>query len=248
LFAVFRFQSPLKHWREIFIVDTLDQINVCGTTKFCRRNFMKAATLGGFLMIYRRERMSASLVCTALLIFALTGCTNGTLNSITVTPETPSVQTGKTQQMTATGTYSDGSTKTITSTVDWTSSDTSEATVSSTGLVTGVAPGTVTVTAALDDISGTTSVTITIANLASIAITPNNASILSDGSQQFTAIGTLDDGTTTNITDEVTWNSSNTSVATISSSGLATAVATGTTNITASSGSITSNTAVLNVD
>jgi trimeric autotransporter adhesin len=188
------------------------------------------------------------LACAILLILTLTGCVNATLSSITVTPETPSVQAGKTQQMTATGTYSDGSTKTITSTVDWTSSDTSEATVSSTGLVTGVAPGTVTVTAALDDLSGATSVTITIANLASIAVTPNNASILSDGSQQFTAIGTLDNGSTVNITDEVTWNSSDTSVATINSSGLATAVATGTTNITATSGSITSNTAVLNVD
>lgn len=199
-------------------------------------------------MTYSPKCTAPWLACATLLTLSFTGCVNATLKSIAVTPETPSVQVGKTQQMTATGTYSDGSTKTITSTVDWTSSDTSEASVSSTGLVTGVAPGTVTVTAALDDLSGTTSVTVTIANLASIAITPNNASILSDGSQQFTAIGTLDDGSTVNITDEVTWNSSDTSVATINSSGLATAVATGTTNITAISGSITSNTAVLNVD
>ena len=38
-------------------------------------------------MIYRRERMSASLVCATLLICALIGCSNGTLSSITVTPE-----------------------------------------------------------------------------------------------------------------------------------------------------------------
>jgi uncharacterized protein YjdB len=188
------------------------------------------------------------LVCATLLIVILTSCAKSTLSSIAVTPETPYVQAGGTKQMTATGTYSDGSTKTITSTVDWSSSDTSEATVSGTGLVTGVAPGTVTLTAALDSLSGTTSVTVTIANLASIAVTPNNASILSDGTEQFKAIGTLTDGTTTDITGEVTWNSSNTSVATINSSGLATAQATGTTNITANSGSITSNTAVLNVD
>jgi uncharacterized protein YjdB len=199
-------------------------------------------------MIYRRERMSASLVCATLLICALIGCSNGTLSSITVTPETPSVQAGSTIQMTATGTYSDGNTKTITSSVSWSSSDVSDATVSDTGLVTGVEPGTVTLTATSGSISGATSVTITIANLASIAVTPNNASILSDGTQQFKAIGTLTDGTTIDVTDEVTWNSSDTSVATINSSGLATAVATGSTNITASSGSITSNTAVLNVD
>src|ERR1039458_1510597 len=114
--------------------------------------------LGGFLMIYRHERMSASLVCAALLIFALAGCTNATLNSITVTPETPSVQVGSTKQMTATGTYSDGSTKTITTSVSWSSSDVSEATVSDTGLVTGVEPGTVSVTATSGSISGATSV------------------------------------------------------------------------------------------
>ena len=199
-------------------------------------------------MIYRRERMSAWLVCATLLICALIGCSNGTLSSITVTPETPSVQAGSTIQMTATGTYSDGNTKTITSSVSWSSSDVGDATVSDTGLVTGVEPGTVTLTATSGSISGATSVTITIANLASIAVTPNNASILSDGTQQFKAIGTLTDGTTIDVTDEVTWNSSDTSVATINSSGLATAVATGSTNITASSGSITSNTAVLNVD
>jgi uncharacterized protein YjdB len=188
------------------------------------------------------------LACTTLLILTLTSCVKPTLSSIAVTPKTPYLQAGGTKQMTATGAYSDGSTKTITSTVDWSSSDTSEATVSSTGLVTGVAPGTVTITAALNSISGTTSVTVTIANLASIAVTPNNASMLADGTEQFKAIGTLTDGTTTDITGEVTWNSSNTSVATLSSSGLATAQATGTTNITAISGSITSNTAVLNVD
>jgi hypothetical protein len=150
--------------------------------------------------------------------------------------------------MTATGTYSDGNTKTITSTVSWSSSDSSEATVSGSGLVTAVAAGTVTVTATSGAISGATSVSVTIANLASIAVTPNNASILADGTQQFKAIGKLTDGTTTDITDEVTWNSSNTGVATIDSSALATAQAIGTTNITAASGSITSNAAVLNVD
>jgi trimeric autotransporter adhesin len=82
------------------------------------------------------------LACATLLIVVLTSCVNPTLSSIAVTPETPYVQVGSTKQMTATGTYSDGSPKTITSTVDWSSSDTSEATVSSAGLVTGVAPGT----------------------------------------------------------------------------------------------------------
>src|SRR5262249_35962718 len=57
-------------------------------------------------------------------------------------------------QMTATGTYSDGSTQNITSQVSWTSSNISAATVGAAGLVTGVAPGTANITAAVGAVSG----------------------------------------------------------------------------------------------
>jgi uncharacterized protein YjdB len=171
-----------------------------------------------------------------------------TLTSITVTPATPSVAVDNTQQMTATGTYNDGSTKNITSSVSWSSEDVAVAKVSNSGLVTGVAPGTVSVTATSGTISGSTSVTITVANLRSIAITPSSASITASQTQQFTATGTLDNGSTVDITDAVTWSSSNTSVATIDSSGLATAQGTGTTSIVATSGSVTGNTVTLTVN
>jgi len=171
-----------------------------------------------------------------------------TLTSITVTPSTPSVAVNSTKQMTATGTYDDGSTKNITASVSWSSDDTSVATVSDTGLVTGLEPGSVRVTATSETISGSTSVTVMVANLRSIAVNPTSASITSDQTQQFTAIGTLEDRSTVDITDAVTWKSSKTGVATVNTSGLATAQGSGTTNITAVSGSVTSNTAVLTVD
>jgi hypothetical protein len=50
-----------------------------------------------------------------------------TLNSIAVTPVGPSILTGATQQFTATGTYSNGSTQNITSQVTWASSTTAVA-------------------------------------------------------------------------------------------------------------------------
>jgi trimeric autotransporter adhesin len=81
-----------------------------------------------------------------------------------------------------------------------------------------------------------------------VEITPTNSSINSGETQQYKAIGTLDDGTQVDITGSVNWSSSNTSVATISSTGLATAIATGTTYIVATSGNITGNTAVLTVN
>jgi 6-phosphogluconolactonase (cycloisomerase 2 family) len=83
--------------------------------------------------------------------------------------------------------------------------------------------------------------------LTSIAITPTNASILAGTVQQFTAIGMYNNNSTENITSSVTWNSSNQSIATISSLGLATGVGPGSTPITATLGSISSNSATLNV-
>jgi uncharacterized protein YjdB len=71
------------------------------------------------------------------------------------------------------------------------------------------------------------------APLVSIAITPANPSMAAGISQQFAASGTYSDGTTRDITTQVTWSSSNISVATVNSSGLVTTVATGSTAITA---------------
>jgi uncharacterized protein YjdB len=69
-----------------------------------------------------------------------------------------------------------------------------------TGVVTGVAVGTVSITATSASISGSTSVTITVANLQSIAVTPNNDSTSAGDTVQYTAIGTLKDGSTVDIT------------------------------------------------
>ena len=78
--------------------------------------------------------------------------------------------------------------------------------------------------------------------LVSIAVTPTNPSIVAGGQQQFTATGTYSDGSHQNLTNSANWTSSVPSVATISSSGLATGVATGSTTIQAASGSINGST------
>jgi hypothetical protein len=182
------------------------------------------------------------------------GCKNffvgPTLTTVNIGPSTPSIAVGKTQPMSATGTYDNGTTETITDTASWSTSDVAIATVSAAGLVTGVASGSATISATLDGVSGSTTVNVVTAGLKSISITPTSPSISSGLTEQFTAIGTLEDGTTVDLTSSVTWTSSNTAVATIDSSGLATALTVSsseTTNITAQSGSITSNTAVLKV-
>ena len=77
--------------------------------------------------------------------------------------------------------------------------------------------------------------------LSSITVTPSTLSKLAVGAtQQFKAMGTYSDKSTADITSKVNWNSSNKAVDTISSSGLATGVGIGTTNITASMSGISS--------
>ena len=167
---------------------------------------------------------------------------NASLVSIAVTPANPSIAKGATQQFTATGTYSDNSTQNLTSSVTWNSSSTSVATITSAGLATGAATGTTTISATSGSISGSTNLTVTPAVLESIAVTPANASINNGATQQFTATGTYSDGSMQNLTSSVTWNSSSTSVATITSGGLVTGVGTGSTTISATSGSISGST------
>ena len=64
------------------------------------------------------------------------------MQSIDVTPTNPSITKGKTEQFTATGTFTDGSTKDLTSLVTWDSATSTVATVTQSGLATGVGTGT----------------------------------------------------------------------------------------------------------
>lgn len=92
-----------------------------------------------------------------------------TLDSVAVTPATPSIAAAATQQFTATATYSDGTTVDVTSDDDltWTSDDEAVATIDTDGLATGVAAGTATITASYqrshDDAAteGTATLTVT---------------------------------------------------------------------------------------
>jgi uncharacterized protein YjlB len=196
-------------------------------------------------------RYGLALLSVGALALVMAACSSTalsppapTLSSLTVTPASPdNLVVGATQQFTVIGTYSDGSTYDITYQVTWASSDTSVATISSAGLATGVAAGTTGITASLSEVTSP-AITLTVVptpTLTSIAVTPESPENLSVGStQQFIAIGTYSDGSTTDITSQATWSSSDTNVATISSSGLATGVAAGTTDITASLSGVTS--------
>ena len=148
------------------------------------------------------------------------------LQSIAVTPANPSIAKGPTEQFTATGTYSDNSTQDLTSQVTWASSHylrRHHLQRRSQGLAIGRGHGTSTISAMLDGVAGSTVLTVTAAALESISVTPANPSIPVGEVQPFTATGTYSDNSTQDLTSQVTWASATTSVATITSGGLASA-------------------------
>jgi hypothetical protein len=83
--------------------------------------------------------------------------------------------------------------------------------------------------------------------LQSITLSPTSVSISVGATQQFTATGNYSNGSTQNLTSSATWTSSVPADATISAAGSATGVAAGSTNITATSGSVVSSAAALTV-
>jgi Bacterial Ig-like domain (group 2) len=99
-------------------------------------------------------------------IGALTGSSSLTvspvsLQSIAVTPANSGVTVGSTAQFTATGTFSDATTAAIPSAV-WTSSKPNVATINSAGIANGVAAGTTTITATVNGISNSTTLTVSV--------------------------------------------------------------------------------------
>ena len=135
---------------------------------------------------------------------------------------------GATVQLSATVAPSGATDKSVT----WTSSNTAVATVSSTGVVTAVANGTTTITCKTNSGAKTATATITV-NIpvvpTGVTLNKTSATLTSKG-QTVQLSATV---TPSGATDKsVTWTSSNTSVATVSSSGVVTAVANGTTTIT----------------
>lgn len=181
---------------------------------------------------------------TATIVATIEGRTGSSTVTVTqepvatveVTPNPATVAIQRTTQLTATLKAASG-TELSGRPVTWTTSNGAIATVSATGLVTGVAVGTATITAGSEGKSGTAAVTVTQTQqaVATVEVTPNNSNqVTVQGTLQFTA--TLKAANGTVLTGRsVAWTSSNEAVATVSASGLARGVAPGTATITATS-------------
>lgn len=120
----------------------------------------------------------------------------------------------------------------------------SSGSISGTPTATGTATFTVRVAdsgSPAQTVSRSFSVTIT-ATLTSLAITPANPSVTVGGSQALVATGTYSDATTRDLTTQVTWASSNPGVASVNNAGVATALAAGTSTLSATLGAVAGST------
>jgi uncharacterized protein YjdB len=168
------------------------------------------------------------------------------LVSITIAPDPLALVLGLKGSLVATGGYQNGTTQILTAQVAWTVGDASIATISNgagtAGQVTGVAAGSTTAYAALSGITGKAVVNVSQAKLTSITIAPVTATVTAGVTQQFKATGNYDNGSAPDITTQVTWASSDITVAQISnaagSNGLASSLVAGTSTITATLGGV----------
>jgi Big-like domain-containing protein len=180
--------------------------------------------------------------------------TNATITSIAISPANPTLGPGSNQALTATGTFSDATTQTISGApnTNWSSDNTAVAQVNTSapgiakGLVTAISAGTANVTATFNGVSGSTLVTVSGATLSGITVAPSATFIAPGQNLQFSATGTYSDGSTQNLTTAVQWTSSSTATATISAGGNASGNNAGQTTITATLG-VVSGTSTLTV-
>lgn len=172
--------------------------------------------------------LSAGMACA----FAFLSCGGSssstpvphTLTSVTIGPANPTVDLELTKQLSATANYSDNSTQDVTASATWTSGNTAQATFSQStpGLVSGVATGSPTITAAYGGMSGTA--TLIVEGVSGLSLSPSDPSIPVNSTQQFKAIATYPDNPSADVTSLATWGSSDDTKATISTTGLATAL------------------------
>jgi len=203
----------------------------------------------------QKFKIAGALVVLLLLAFGVS-CdwfVNATLNSINIVPSSVSLTTlNSTQQLTATGTYSDNSTKNLTSNpgTSWSSSDPTIASVSSTGLVKALVvtstANDITITATNVSSSGAVSGTSTVCVGTTCTGSSSGTVTISPDTTSYSLTGVGGVGAALNFSATVdgstvsaTWSSSDTAVInfTNTSTGIAAFEGQGTTTITASTSS-----------
>lgn len=160
-----------------------------------------------------------------------------TITKLEVTPKTATIKVGEKQQYIATATYTDGSTKNVTTESEWSVSSDAIANINQ-GLATGKVKGTTLVTAQFNGLSDSATLIVvdnatpTPVNLIGLEVTPKTATIYVGETQQYEANALYSDGTKKDVTAESNWKVQDTNIADINN-GSAKGKKTGTTSVTA---------------
>ena len=166
------------------------------------------------------------------------------LQSVSLTPTAASLNVGSTLQFKAIAGYSDGSSKDVSSAAQWSTTDSTVASIESSdgaapGLATGVAPGSVNISATLSGVPGVTTLNVVgSGSLTAFSISHADPTIATNATLPLFGYAEYSDGSAGWVTSTTHWTSSKPSVATIqdqgkSAPGLVTATSsTGTTTIT----------------
>ncbi|HLX83962.1 MAG TPA: Ig-like domain-containing protein [Terriglobales bacterium] len=140
--------------------------------------------------MFRGRKLAVTLAFTGMVALATGVSCRGffpapVLQSIAINPTAPQVNVSQTLSLQAFGTYDDGTRQVITSGVGWSSSDTTVATVTGSGTATlsGIASGSVTITASAQALSATATATV-IGNVTAITVTPTSGSVAIGGTGQ----------------------------------------------------------------
>lgn len=164
---------------------------------------------------------------------------------LTADPGTLELPIGVAGAVTVAEQLSDGTTRAVTGSVAWSSSDPGVAAVAADGRVAAVAAGSAVVTATSDAGALEIPVTVTDATLRSVSVTPDRRRVPKGAELTFAAAGLFSDGSTHDLSGQVTWTSSSSRVATVDAAGVATAVAPGATTIGAELGSVSASTTLV---
>jgi uncharacterized protein YjdB len=153
------------------------------------------------------------------------------LVSLTINDLSSTLKVSDTFQLIVTGTYSDASAQNVSSSATWAVADAAILNISSAGLVTALSEGTTIVTAAYEGL--TVERSISVKALLNLRISPASVTLAIASSQQLSVTGTYTDDSVEGVDNLVTWQSSDSSVATISTSGMVLAISAGTVSVTA---------------
>jgi len=153
---------------------------------------------------------------------------------------TNAVVAGRTLQLKAVGSYSDGSTQDVGSTVVWSALSTDSLTVGSGGLVTTRAPGSgrISVLDSRSGVSANLTVQVGDAVLDSLELGPVAPSMAEGLNKQLMLTGVYSDGSRSTALAGVNWSSSDLAKVNVASNGLASGLAQGSATVSASVGTI----------